>query len=203
MEHKFEQGSDEWFLIRSGKITGSMFPIIMKTGRGGKGYSESMLTYLREVSCEILTGKTKDNFSARSTDWGNDHEGEAIEALSDYLMKPIRSCGFFEHSKFIGASPDGIIGDMEMTAEIKCPYNSDNHLLYYLDSNELWKKYKWQVIGEALCTGIHKGIIASYDPRFPADKQLVVHDPGDISEDIEKLKNRIVEAVILIKDMIK
>lgn len=202
MEHKIDQLSDEWFKVRIGKITGSRFPLLMQADNARKPWTDTQLSILTEVASQILTGLSEDTFTSKAMEWGTDHEVDAIQALSDYLMKPIRTCGFYEYSEFVGASPDGIIGNDEMTAEVKCPL-SKTHMTYLMDSNELWKKYRWQVVAETLCTGIDKGIIASYDPRFPVEKQLVVHDPGDLSADREKMIARIDEAVIIIKDMIK
>lgn len=202
IEYDYEQLSEEWFNIRLGKFTGSKFPILMPVDKPKKEWTEGQYSLIIETASQILTQEAEKTFTTPAMQWGIDHEEAGRVALSDYLMAPIRESGFWEYSEYAGASPDGIGGDLDFTAEIKCP-SSKNHMLYLLDSNELWKKYRWQVVAESLCTGIEKAYICSFDPRFPADKQLVVHDPGDLSEDREKMIARIDAAVILLKDMIK
>lgn len=202
VEHIYDQLSKEWFSARVGRITGSLFPLLMPTEKAKKEWTEGQYSLLIEIASQRLTGKHEESFTSKAMQWGIDNEDSGREALSDFLMAPIRESGFWEYSEWAGASPDGIGGDMAFTAEVKCPA-SKTHMLYLLDSNELWKKYRWQVVGETLCSGIDKGYICSYDPRFPEDKQLVIHDPGDLSEDREKLKARLIAAEKVISEWLK
>ena len=197
-EYDYPQLSDEWRKIRLGKFTGSRFPELMPTEKARALWTQAQSSLLIEIASQILTGQAEEVFTNRAMEWGINTEGAGREALSDYLMTPIRESGFWEYSKWAGASPDGIAGDNEMTIEIKCPM-SKTHLSYYLDSDLLWNKYRWQVVGQSLCTGIDKALICSYDPRFPPEKQLVVYDPGDLSADREKLRLRIEAATEIIE----
>jgi hypothetical protein len=201
-EHRVDQLSPEWFAIRVGKLTGSLFPDLMPKDNAKVEYTQGQYSLLVQIASEILTGEAEETFTSKAMQWGIDMEESGREALSDYLMSPIRESGFWEYSEWAGASPDGIGGNMDFVAEIKCP-TSKTHMLYLLDSEELWKKYRWQVVAESLCSGIDHAYICSYDPRFPLDKALVVHDTGDLSEDREKLAARIESAVEIIKGMIK
>jgi hypothetical protein len=201
-EHRVDQLSPEWFALRVGKITGSLFPDLMPKDNAKVEYTQGQYSLLVQIASEILTGEAEETFTSKAMQWGVDMEESGREALSDYLMTPIRESGFWEYSEWAGASPDGIGGNMDFVAEIKCP-TSKTHMLYLLDSEKLWKKYRWQVVAESLCSGIDNAYICSYDPRFPLDKSIVVHDPGDLSADREKLAARIESAVEIIKGMIK
>jgi hypothetical protein len=119
------------------------------------------------------------------------------------MMMNVRDCGIFEYSPMIKSSPDGIIANGSGVLEIKCP-DKHTHLGYYLDPDSLWKKYKFQVIGEMLCTGIESGFLISFDPRFPDDKRMVVVEPPKgYRDDIKRLEDRLMDACALIATWIK
>lgn len=204
VEHMVEQGTEEWKELRIGKLTGSTFPDIMRADKPKMKWTQGQLTVLRKVAAEILTGESSDkDFKTVSMEWGNVMEPIARETTQNYLKMDVRECGFFEYSPMVGASPDGIAGDMDLTLELKCP-DSQTHLLYYLDPEALWKKYRWQAIGEMFCTGIGSGIIASFDPRMPSEKQLVVVEPPKgYRDDIKRLEDRLSDACVEIARMIK
>lgn len=195
------QGSEEWFEARLGHMTGSRFQDIMPSEKAKKEWTDGQLTYIRKVAAEILTGVREDSFTSKSMEWGNTWEPVARQKYSDMIMSPIRECGFFEYTEYSGSSPDGIIGDNSATFEVKCP-ESKQHLRYLLDPSELWKDYKWQVIGEMLCTGIHEAVIVSFDPRFPESKQIAVYHPENCDDDLRKLEDRIKKATDMLKEWI-
>jgi hypothetical protein len=135
--------------------------------------------------------------------WGIDHEEEARKEVEMYLMDSSRECGIFQRGQYIASSPDAIIGDNDMTLEIKCP-SSAVHLKYFKDPESLWKEYKWQVLGEMYCTGLDKGIIASYDPRFiDESKRLVIYEPVDYADDLKRIEDRLEEVEIKIEEIVK
>ncbi len=203
IEHQVIQGTDEWRECRLGKMTGSHFSDIMPSDRPKTRFTQGQLTYLRKVAAEILTGISSEReFTNKSMDWGEGQEELARIAVSDHLMAPIRTCGFFEFSEYSGSSPDGIIGDMDCTLELKNP-DSQTHLKYWLDPMELWKEYRWQAVGEMLCTGIDRGLVVSYDSRMPEDKQMAICEPPEtFKDDLKKLEDRIGECTELIKGWI-
>lgn len=198
-EHMVDQRTEEWFRLRMGKLTSSRFPKLMKTPKQRTEWNETQLTILREIAAEKLTGEREETFTSKAMQWGNDHEDAARDALSAYLGMKIRESGFWEYSEYIGGSPDGIVGYNEAVAELKCP-TSKQHILYYLDSDNLFKDYGWQLIGHMLCTGIETGYLASYDPRFPDDKCLVVVEHYMSLEEREQLISRLDEAVSKLKE---
>jgi hypothetical protein len=68
-----------------------------------------------------------------------------------------------------GASPDGLVGDG--LVEFKCPM-SHTHLESLLGG--LDDQYKVQVQWQMACTGAKWTDLCSFDPRFPAELQLVI-----------------------------
>lgn len=203
IEHPVIQGSEEWHNLRTGRITGSNFPLLMKKPRGkGVEWSEGQLTYLRKVAAEILTGVSDESdYKNAAMEWGTVQEDSARIEYSDIIMKTIRSAGFFEYSDLIGDSPDGIIGDTGVI-EIKCP-TSQVHLLNWLDNEQFFEKHKWQLYGHMLCSGRSNGALISYDQRMPDDRRMVVVKPPEgYLDDVNKLEERINKAAELIKEWI-
>jgi hypothetical protein len=201
-EIKCEQLSVEWFSARLGKLTGSKFQKLMPTKRQKPdAWNDTQLSILRECAAEILTGEREESFINKTMQWGIDNEQNARRAFELQEMTAVRECGIFLYSDYIGSSPDGIIEETEETWETKCP-TSKQHLRYWLDSQNLIEDYGWQAIGECFCAGYKKGIICSYDPRFPDDKMLVIHRFEPTEEEFTALKNRLELAVELIKEWI-
>ena len=203
IEHNVIQGSVEWGIVRTGRITGSHFADIMPAEKARSKWTKGQLTYLRKVAAEILTGISSDKeFSNGSMDHGTEMEPISREYLSDHLMVPIRECGFFEISEYAGSSPDGIIGDMDKVLEMKNP-DSQTHLKYFLDPMELWKEYKWQVTGEMLATGIDQALLVSFDFRMDKSRcMVIVEPPAGYLDDIKRLEDRLGECTELIKGWI-
>lgn len=220
-EIKVDQLSDEWFEARLGKVTGSHFDLIMQTD-GQKSatekvlknnikyadkpekqkplppmFSDGQLTYLYRVAAELLTNMREETFESKSMRWGTEHEDEAKQAYSMKHLVDVNDCGFFTDEIMSGSSPDGIIGARLKTLEIKCP-ESKQHFYYSLFPDELFKKYKWQCIGECYFTGITNGVICSFDPRMPYDRRLVEYEFSPSEENYRDLEDRLNECKELI-----
>jgi hypothetical protein len=209
MEYTFPQRSEEWFTARSGLITASSYPDLMPSPSQRAKWNKTQMGLIYEAVASACTGMRKESYSSAAMDWGTEKEPEAREAFSKAMGVKVRECGFFVNStvKGAGASPDGIFTyegialgengffseEEEYTLEIKCP-ESKTHAQYLDDPSSLWLKYRWQVIGQSLISGINAGAICSFDPRFPEGKQLVVYIPGDISKDKVQLMARLAEA---------
>ena len=201
-EIKVEQNTVEWMNLRAGKITASKFDVLMPTPKQKiDQFSKGQLTYLRQVSAEILTGEYEETYQNKAMQDGHEREPFAREALSKAVGIPIRESGFWEVNDMIGVSPDGIAGFNEFTVELKCP-TSPTHLLYLLDIKELFKQYEWQIKSQMWGSGIHEGYYGSYSPLFEDYKQLSYSSYGLTEEDIDLLNNRTGHAVDLIKEWI-
>lgn len=200
----FEQ-QESWMMKRCGKFTASeIFKLLVK-GKGGEYFGVGAKTYIRLKAAEILTLEPNNGgrINGYAMEWGNAHEHEAIERfIKDTGTKADYFGGanpkFFEYSNFSGGSPDALTD--EAVIEIKCPYNSAEHLEHLMFNDEedikaYVPEYYWQITANMLFTDRNKAIFISYDPRFADENlQIKVVEFEANQADILLLKERIVEA---------
>lgn len=170
MSEEIQQGSDAWFAQRLGKATASRIKdIVAKTKTG---YSTSRDKYLTQLLLERLTGTVAESYSDAAMAWGNDTEPFARAAYEAQKGVMVDQVAFINHPtiEMAGASPDGLVGD-DGLVEIKCPM-SHTHLESLLGG--LDDQYKIQVNWQMACTGRKWTDLCSFDPRFPAELQLVI-----------------------------
>ena len=166
-----DQGTEEWFTIRIGKVTASrVADVIAKTKTG---YSASRDNYMAQLVCERLTGQKGESFTNAAIQHGIDTEAyarAAYEALKDVLVDEV---GFVPHPtiEMAGASPDGMVGD-DGLIEIKCP-NTATHIDTLL-SETVPSKYFTQMQFQLACTGRKYCDFVSFDNRLPPELQLFV-----------------------------
>jgi putative phage-type endonuclease len=171
MIEMMDQGTEEWFTIRIGKVTASrVADVIAKTKTG---YSASRDNYMAQLVCERLTGQKGESFSNAAMQHGTDTEPlarAAYEALQDVLVDEV---GFVPHPtiEMAGASPDGLVG-ADGLLEIKCP-NTATHIETLL-SQGVPGKYNTQMQFQMACTGRKWCDFVSFDNRLPAELQLFV-----------------------------
>jgi putative phage-type endonuclease len=171
MIEMMDQGTEEWFTIRIGKVTASrVADVIAKTKTG---YSASRDNYMAQLVCERLTGQKGESFTNAAMQHGTDTEPlarAAYEAFKDVLVDEV---GFVPHPtiKMAGASPDGLVGD-DGLIEIKCP-NTATHIDTLL-SETVPSKYFTQMQFQLSCTGRKYCDFVSFDNRLPPELQLFV-----------------------------
>lgn len=186
--------TDEQIKQRLGLFSGSQIYRLM----GKKGLGKTGETYIFEVASEILTGqKAMPEFTMKSTDWGNEHEPEAMKYYEAATGSKIAKSETIKNNLIVG-TPDGIV-DNEFLIEIKCPYNSGNHLknLKITSAAELYEvrpEYFWQMQAYFWLTGLRKGKFCSYDPRFHGNKRMFILNIESDDMSIELMKSRINEA---------
>jgi putative phage-type endonuclease len=171
MIEMMDQGTEEWFTIRIGKVTASrVADVIAKTKTG---YSASRDNYMAQLICERLTGQRGESFTNAAMQHGTDTEPlarAAYEALKDVLVDEV---GFVPHPtiEMAGASPDGMVGE-DGLIEIKCP-NTATHIDTLL-SQTVPGKYNTQMQFQMACTGRQWCDFVSFDNRLPEELQLFV-----------------------------
>ena len=171
MIEMMDQGSDEWFEARIGKVTASrVADVLAKTKTG---YSTTRDNYMAQLVCERLTGQKGESFSNAAMQWGTETEPLArisYEVAQNVLVDEV---GFVPHPSIImaGASPDGLVGD-DGLLEIKCP-NTATHIETLL-SQTVPGKYNTQMQFQMACTGRSWCDFVSFDNRLPAELQLFV-----------------------------
>ena len=193
---EMEQGSEEWFKARSGKLTASAFGKLLTRPRSKKDkeaglVSQTTQTYLLEKVTEVLTGESR-KLSSEALDWGTELEDEAREFYELKNTVKVKQVGFvqWKENLMIGGSPDGLIG-RDGGVEIKCPYNSTNHSQYLYDTT-IPKSYYAQVQGNLMITNRKWWDFVVYNPRVLNDKfKMIVIRIRRNEEFISKLKEAI------------
>lgn len=182
-----EQGSDEWFTARLGKVTASKFSDVLnkKTGRG---------LYMRKLAAERLTGEVEESFRNSIMDKGSEAENEAKEHYSTLLGIPVVSVGFVEKNEWVGTSPDGLVGD-DGTIEIKCPLGSTH--IDYIIKNKMPAVYIPQVQGGLWITGRKWCDFISYVPALRSKPFYCIR----IERDNEYIRNLEAATNVFIKEL--
>lgn len=179
-----------WQRARLGKITGSCFGKI-KYGRGGKGWSETTETYLSELVWEHATGQPASKFTGNAaTQWGNEHEDDAIEEYTRRTGYPVKRGKFYKMKghKLIGCTPDGV---GEKGLEVKCPYGPKAHFRTIIE-DQIPDEYIDQVRGHCLVTSREYCDFVTYDPRIPLPHlQLHCIEYEAEPHEIEELHDRL------------
>jgi putative phage-type endonuclease len=194
-----EQGTDEWFAARIGKVTASrVADVIAKTKTG---YSSSRDNYMAQLICERLTNQKGESFTNAAMQHGTETEPlarAAYEALKDVLVDEV---GFIPHPKILmaGASPDGLIGDNGLL-EIKCP-NTATHIDTLL-SETVPGKYNTQMQFQMACTDREWCDFVSFDNRLPTELQLFVKRVPRDNVFIRLIEGEIVQFIAELDDKI-
>ena len=112
-----EQRSEEWFKARVGVITGSRVGSIL-----GVNPYQSADDVLRDMVREYF-GAEKEFTGNAATNHGEKMEPVALAFYERHSGNSVEQTGivFHEEHKWLGASPDGLIG-IDGGLEIKCPY---------------------------------------------------------------------------------
>lgn len=170
MWHDVQQNTDEWYLLRSGKITASSLNKVM--ANFGKAFGDPAKKYAVDIAVQQITGKTTGG------GYSNDHMARGHEeeplARMEYEARyfcDVTNGGFFER-KDLGTSPDGLIGD-DGVIEIKSAIPSVHYARISKQSYD--SAYKWQLVGHLLFTNRDWVDFVSYCSSFPDDKKLYVH----------------------------
>jgi putative phage-type endonuclease len=166
-----EQGTEEWFKARLGKVTASrVADVIAKTK---SGYSTSRDNYMAQLICERLTGQQGESFSNAAMAWGSETEPLARSAYENARGLLVTEVGFVNHPniEMAGASPDGLVETLGML-EIKCP-NTATHIDTLL-SLAVPTKYNTQMQWQMRCCERKWCDFVSFDPRLPQDLQLFI-----------------------------
>ena len=144
-----EQGSNAWFDLKCGRITGTRFKSLMM-GESTDGYKG----LISDIVGELITGEIEEKYTDSNMQRGIDLEPEAREHYELSHMIDVEQVGFIipdentEFHEWIGISPDGLI--LPGMTEFKCPLRKTH--LNYLKAGVFPNEYKWQVQGQLFVT---------------------------------------------------
>lgn len=138
-----QQGTDEWFKLRLGVPTASMFRHILAKGDG-----KMRLSYMRELAGERISGLPAERAKIETLQMrrGRDMEITSRNEYEYFNGVTVRQVGFVRRG-LAGASPDGLVGD-DGIVEFK---SKAPHLfipLYEDKPHRVPREFKAQVMGE-------------------------------------------------------
>ena len=171
MIEMMEQGTEDWFAARLGKVTASRVADLMAKTK--VGYAATRDNYMAQLVVERLTNTRAESFSNSAMQWGTDQEPfarAAYEAAQGVLVEEV---GFVTHPRIdmAGASPDGLVGLFGM-CEIKCPNTAA--MIDTLLTEKVPSRYFGQMQMQMACTDRAWCDYVVYDPRMPAKAQLFI-----------------------------
>lgn len=166
------QKTESWFADRTGIITASRIKDVLAVSKRDGKPLQARQDYLVEKVCEILTGTPANKFQNEAMRWGVEQEPGALEAYQLRTGRTVTAAGLCMHPTldYIGASPDGLMVDRGL--EIKCPWNTANHIGAILDG--MPPEHMAQIQCAMWVCDLPQYDFASYDPRMPANLRLYV-----------------------------
>jgi putative phage-type endonuclease len=110
-----EQRTEEWFNIRKGRVTGSSVGAILGVSPFTK-QADVMRRMVRDWH-----GAPSEFTGNIATSWGTRNEPGALIEYEMVSGNTVEPCAFYMFEDWLGASPDGLVGDKGLV-EIKCPF---------------------------------------------------------------------------------
>lgn len=154
------QGSEEWHKLRHLKFTASKASII---ATNGKGLDTLIKNLLAEHFSSGEFAERTDNYKSPAMQRGNEYESMARMVYEFETGNKVDEVGFIERSKYIGVSPDGLIG-VDGLLEIK--NHSDSVFLELILTEKIDSKYIAQMQYQLWVTGRKWCDYFGYNPNF-------------------------------------
>lgn len=184
-----EQGSEAWFQMRLGLVTGSnAYRGVSKKGTATRN------TYICELVAEVCTGVIEE-VSFKQMEWGKQHEKAAVSSYEFANNTKITPVPFvFKDNEFrIGCSPDGFVTKTK-GAEIKCPWDTANYIKF-LVGDEIKPEWEWQNNFCMWVCDASEWDVTMFDPRMKAHPIHTLTVPAN-PEMQKKLDDLIPELVL-------
>jgi hypothetical protein len=156
-----------WDLIRELRLTASKATAIGNNKSG-------LVTLCKRLVQKHSRISHEPKFVSKDVDRGNTLEPHA---RMEYMLKTsenVKQIGFVVHSKHVGCSPDGFVGE-DGLIEIKCP-NDDNYGDIYLD-RKIKSDYIWQMQMQMLVCEKSWCDYVAYNPNYEDDLVIIRQFP--------------------------
>lgn len=200
-----EQGSEEWFRLRLGKVTGSRFKDVCTKGTGG-AISKTVESYAYELATQIVSQELTESFKSAAMQRGNDEEPAAAFRYQIETGNVVEEITGFDVNPNVFVSPDRIIGS-DGGLEIKNPNSSTQ--IQYIRAGILPKAYQMQVQGCIWGGEREWWDFMSYDDRLPhgqiylmriwRDDKMIKTLVENINTTID-VRDKYVEELLALKD---
>lgn len=205
------QRTEEWFNARKYRFTSSCVYKLLteprsKAAKDAGELSETAKSYILEKVVQEIGGFLPE-FSSKATDWGTEQEENAKYWYQLKTSNRVADIQFCEFNDFYGGSPDSAVIDTRICApddmdvvngslEIKCPYNSVNHLQHCLISCADYFKskhpeYYWQCLSHMITLNVDWCDFVSFDPRIDHPIGLFIFRLHKSDEDAELLLSKL------------
>lgn len=187
-----QQGTDQWFADRLGKVTASRIADVMM-----KPTTAGFQNYRSQLVCERLTGQPTESHTSAAMQHGIDTEPQARATYTLETGLTVEETGFVLHPEIAmsGASPDGLV-EADGLVEIKCAQPTEH--IRMLTGGDPKRNYILQMQWQMECTGRKWCDLAHFCPNLPDDLQLhilrVQSDP-DLQSDIRAAVSSFLEGV--------
>ena len=191
------QGSEAWYEARLSRFTASQFAKVM-AGDSTATYKDLLTT----TAGEVLSGQIEETYSNAIMERGIEMEPEARREYESIFDLEVETVGFVLPDEddplheWVGVSPDGFVNG-DGLLEIKCPLMKTH--MNYIAAGKLPNDYKWQVQGQLMITGREWCDFMSYYPNL---KPFIIRIYPD-KEMIDQLRERLLQSVIHVKEIIK
>jgi putative phage-type endonuclease len=189
--YNLEQGTEEWFNVRAGHLTASNAQAISANGKG-------LESYVYQLLAEKYSNN-RDQYTNSDIARGNELEPLA-RMTYEIEREKVEEVGFIELDKYVGCSPDGLIGK-DGGLEIKCVNDVNFFKLIVSGEKSIETKYLWQCQMCLLITKRKFWDLAFYNPNF--DRNLLIFRQKPDKAKQEKLKAGIKKGIELIKELTK
>ncbi len=194
--HDIEQGSEEWFNLRLGKITSSHFGDVMAFTKGeyvNAKWGEGAKKYALRVALERKTDKRIETFVSFEMERGSRLEPVARKKYENKTFQLVKNGGIFIDGEF-ATSPDGLVNKGGI--EIKCPkWNTHYETL----ERGFDPQYVWQVTGQMYLAELDYVDFVSYCGEFPSKTELLISNVQRKQETIDILCERLKLFSVLVK----
>lgn len=166
------QRTEGWQAQRCGRITASRIKDVLAVSKRDGKPLQARADYMMEIVSEILTGRPSQRYQNTAMAWGVECEPLALDAYQRATGHQVEQSGFVVHPdlEYIGGSPDGLMPWRGL--EIKCPFNTANHLATILDG--MPSEHMPQVQACMWICGRQQWDFVSYDKRLDDGLELYV-----------------------------
>lgn len=186
-----QQGSDEWFEIRRGLPTSSMFSTVMATGKDG-GESLTRGEYMRRLCGEILTGeRAEETFKSRAMDRGSSMEPQARDDFARRNLVELEQIGFARRllpsGRYVGASPDSLFDKRRRGLEVKT-MRPDLMIAWLERGAAMPNDHRWQVYGTMFVCGLESMTLKLFYRGMPCSPEFEIRRDESV---IQELSNAV------------
>lgn len=199
--HDVQQNSEEWELLRQGKVTTSKFGVFM--ANYGKAFGAPAVRYAFNIAKEQVTGVKADenSFSNGHMDNGHIWEPVARQSYEEKTFYEVENGGFCQHEKYknVGGSPDGRIPAFNGGIEIKSVIDWTQRAT--IKRNSFDPSYRWQLLGNMWLCELDWIDFVSYGYSYTEHKKTFIHrlKREDHLEELEMIEPRLCDFLDLIE----